>query len=130
SKVSIGYESSRSKVFPSEFHECLHRRFTRSVSIGGSRRVCLPEAHEECLRGRLMRSVSIGGSQGMSLSEIHGERIHRRLPGSTTKAFQAEKTLDFRRGITQEGAHPELGVSVGGCSTEGSVVSVGVVLDR
>ncbi|GKF36526.1 hypothetical protein Tco_0113284, partial [Tanacetum coccineum] len=42
--------SSRSEVFPSEVHEeCLHRRFTKSVSIGGSRGASPSEVHEERL---------------------------------------------------------------------------------
>ncbi|GJV84619.1 hypothetical protein Tco_1524517 [Tanacetum coccineum] len=93
-----------------------------SVPIGGSRGVSPSEVHEECLHRRFMMSESVEGSRGVSPSEVHEE--------STTRAFQPEKTLDFKRGITQEGARLELGVSVGGCSTEGRVVSVGAGLDR
>ncbi|GKE92270.1 hypothetical protein Tco_1573365, partial [Tanacetum coccineum] len=120
-----------SRVSPSEVHEeCLHRRFTRSVSIGDSRGVSPSKVHEECLHRRFTRSESVEGSRGVSLSEAHEEYLHRILHGSTTRAFQPEKTLDFRRGITQEGARLELGASVGGCSTEGRVVSVEARLDR
>ncbi|GKC21662.1 hypothetical protein Tco_1023812 [Tanacetum coccineum] len=115
--VSIGV----SRVSPSEVHEeCLRRRFTMSESVGGSRGVSSSAAYEECLPRRLSR---------MSLSEDHEECLHR-YSRSTTIAFNLEKTLDFRRGITQEGARLELGASVGGCSTEGRVVSVGAGLDR
>nr|GEV70729.1 hypothetical protein [Tanacetum cinerariifolium] len=68
--VSIG--GSRG-VSPSKVHEdCLHHRFTRSVTIGG---------FEECLHQRFTRSVSIGGSRGVSPSEVHEECLHRWFKG-------------------------------------------------
>ncbi|GKD37795.1 hypothetical protein Tco_1258002, partial [Tanacetum coccineum] len=65
---------------------CFDRRFTRSVSIGGSRGVSPSEVHEECLhrriaRSRITRSVSIGGSRGVSLSKGHEECLNRSPQG-------------------------------------------------
>ncbi|GKF75817.1 hypothetical protein Tco_0225261 [Tanacetum coccineum] len=110
--------------FPSEVHkERLHRRFTRSASIGCSRGAPPSEVHEERLHRVFTRSASIRGSLGAPPSEVYEEHLHRRftrsasiggsqsevyslegfdriphkstLFGSTTKAFQAEKTLGF-----------------------------------
>ncbi|GJT93426.1 hypothetical protein Tco_1082271 [Tanacetum coccineum] len=79
-------------VSPSEDHEeCLHRSITRSVSIGGSRGVSSSEVHEECLHRRITRSVSIGGLFLEGFNQIPHKGVSF---GSTTKAFQAEKTQD------------------------------------
>ncbi|GKB05734.1 hypothetical protein Tco_0833929 [Tanacetum coccineum] len=57
--------------FPSEVHEeRLHRRFTRSASIGCSRGAPPSEVHEELLHWRFTRSSSIGGSRGAPPSEV------------------------------------------------------------
>ncbi|GJW50487.1 hypothetical protein Tco_0091838 [Tanacetum coccineum] len=81
-------------------------------------RVSPSEVNKECLHRRFRRSESVEGSRGVSPSEV--------LARTTIGAFWLTRPeVSF-----EEGARLELGVSVGGCSTEGRVVSVGAGLDR
>nr|GEW22644.1 hypothetical protein [Tanacetum cinerariifolium] len=73
-------------------------KFTRIVSIGGSRGVSPLEVHEEYLHRRFTRSVSI---EGLFLEGF--DRIpHKSVSfGSTTKVFQEKKTQGFKQITTK-----------------------------